>query len=401
MADTPETPNPSQEQPPTSYWIEQELNWDAPSAPVLLSVELPFWLMVSDCTLKIECCGHLFDIEIRSGLFELYLQQVTDSHDSCVWIGPNPDNLDPELRKNIEEEKLPVLPRKCKTILRIHTSCNEDVLSAEAEEDARRRVALKFLSAFCGAHLEVVNTVVQRYRQSTYDFFPYEVSPWDVPVWFLEVNRSLIRIALLEYASWNHKPVLFEPHGSSTVYRLISSEELQASVTQPGAGELELLDAMNFMERGDYSDAVRRITTAIEVILEAVLRQELLKHHPVTDVERMLHASRNDFPGRLRQYQRLSGRTLPTGLAKELDDTRDLRHEIVHRASRISFRDRGRAQRAVDTGRWIYNWFENNAPRSQVREKQIAMRSLGRHFSIFHAEITSTGVVVHKPTFTL
>jgi hypothetical protein len=36
-------------------------------------------------------------------------------------------------------------------------------------------------------------------------------------------------------------------------------------------GELELLDAVNLMERGDYSGAVRRVTTAIEVVVEAVV----------------------------------------------------------------------------------------------------------------------------------
>jgi hypothetical protein len=40
-------------------------------------------------------------------------------------------------------------------------------------------------------------------------------------------------------------------------------------------GELELLDAVNLMERGDYSGAVRRVTTAIEVVVEAVVGKEI------------------------------------------------------------------------------------------------------------------------------
>lgn len=40
-------------------------------------------------------------------------------------------------------------------------------------------------------------------------------------------------------------------------------------------GELELMDALNLMQRGDYSGAVRRVTTAIEVAVEAAVEQDV------------------------------------------------------------------------------------------------------------------------------
>jgi hypothetical protein len=196
--------------------------------------------------------------------------------------------------------------------------------------------------------------------------------------------------------AWDEKPVLIV--GSSQErYKLIEATELQSAMTaEPSAGEFDLLDALNFMERGDYSGSIRRITTAIEAQLESVLRQELIKTHTLAEVDKKLKASENDFPGRLRQYEKLSGRNLNAGLSIELETTRNLRHSIVHRALRIPFQERGKAQRAIDTGRWIFNWLENQPTRKEVREKRIAMRSLGRHFSLFNAEITSTGVIVHK-----
>jgi hypothetical protein len=166
---------------------------------------------------------------------------------------------------------------------------------------------------------------------------------------------------------------------------------------EASAGELELLDAVNLMERGDYSGAVRRIITAIEAELESVLRDELRKQYPEAEVCARLHASQNDFPGRLRQYQKLSGRKMHNADREDLETTRALRHGIVHEGKRISYAQRGRAQRAVDTGRWIFNWLENQSKRADRREKQLALRSLRRHFSIYEAEITSDGVVVHKP----
>jgi hypothetical protein len=127
------------------------------------------------------------------------------------------------------------------------------------------------------------------------------------------------------------------------------------------------------------------------------LRQELLKKHPKEEAEKLLRDTENDFPGRFRQYLKLSRRKLPHGLDKELDMTRALRHSIVHDGKRIPFNEHGRAQRSVDTGRWIFDWLENQPARFDVREKKIGKRSLGRHFSLYYSEITPAGVVVHKP----
>jgi len=156
------------------------------------------------------------------------------------------------------------------------------------------------------------------------------------------------------------------------------------------------MDALNLMERGDYTGAVRRITTAVEAAGHAALQAELLTKHSADDVEERLAKSANDFPGRVRQYQKLSGRRLPDALASQLEQTRGLRHEIVHRARRITFSDRGTAQMAVDTGRWTFNWFENDPARQEVREKRIGLRSLGRHFSVFRASLSPDGVIVEQ-----
>lgn len=381
-----------------SYWLGQELDWEAGLVPVVLFVELPYWLLVPECPTKIELHGHTFNVEIRGWLHKFYVQTGIEIPPLCVHIGPDLSKLDQELKEAIDEQNLPLFGQKCKTVLRIHTRCNEDVILATGEEGRRVEEAHMYLAAFCEAHIEVVNSLVQSYRLSTYDLFAYEVTPWDIPAWFVELEKGFIQVQPVQYLTWHHKPLIVAPDGAEEVHKLITSDELQAGVAlEPNAGELELLDAINFMERGNYSDAVRRVTTAIEAIVQSVLRIELLKKYPEPEVEERLCRSRNDFPGRSKQYQKLSGRKLPSSLDDELTATRDLRHSIVHRASRISFNDRGRAQRAVDTGRWIYNWFENDPARSDVREKRILRRMLGRHHSLFDTEIDSLGVVVHKP----
>jgi hypothetical protein len=386
---------------PRSYWVGQELDWHASTVAVELHVELPYWLMVPDCTQSVEVNGHTFLVDIRDDYVELYLNVIGDSKSTCLYAGP-PQRLRPDVQTAIEKSKAPTMRRKCKTVLLIHSECNKDVVVASGEKDQRKRSAVLYLQSFCEAHLDIVNRLIQQYRLATYDYFAYEVSPWDVPIWFLKLGTHSVRIILQDYATWDEKPVIVRGASGRAKerYRLIDPSDLQTALTvKPSAGELELLDALNFMERGDYSEAVRRITTAIEAQTEFGLRKELLKKHPLPDVEKILKASEKDFPGRLRQYQKLSRRKLSDHLNKELDMTRTLRHSIVHNGKRITHGERGQAQRSVDTGRWIFNWLENQPARRDVREKRIGMRSLGRHFSFYNTEITPTGVTVHKPHF--
>jgi hypothetical protein len=381
---------------PDSYWIGQELDWEAATVPVQLYVELPYWIMVSNCTQEVEVNAHKFKVDIREDCIELYGNVVVDSRLTCLYIGP-PKRPSTDLLKAIKKGKATVMSRKCKTVLRIHSDCNKDVLAASREKGGRSNPAYAYLTSFCEAHFDVVNRLIQQYRLATYDYFAYELSPWDIPIWFVKSEINTVRIVLQDYLQWDEKPVI-DTGGTKERYKLIEPSELQTALTfQPSAGEFDLMNALNLMERGDYSGAVRRITTAIEAQTESVLRQELLKKHPKEKAEKLLKNTENDFPGRFRQYLKLSRRKLPDRLDKELDVTRTLRHSIVHDGKRIAFSHRGQAQRSVDTGRWIFDWLENQPARFDVREKKIGKRSLGRHFSLYYSEITPAGVVVHKP----
>jgi hypothetical protein len=150
------------------------------------------------------------------------------------------------------------------------------------------------------------------------------------------------------------------------------------------------------MERGNYSDAVRRITTAIEVVVEAVTGDLVEQHEGKQAAAKFLRDTKTNFPRRITKYGALSMRPLPDALMTALTRTRTIRHQIVHGGYRISPGERGSAQRCVDTGRWIFNWFENNEHRRKVRETRLAFRSLGRDqtYNIFRPEITPEGVVL-------
>jgi hypothetical protein len=164
----------------------------------------------------------------------------------------------------------------------------------------------------------------------------------------------------------------------------------------PAPGEFELLDSLNLMERGDYSGAVRRITTALEVIVESVVGSAVELVEGKRSAVKFLKDTETNFRRRVDRYEQLKARTLSNPLRKEMFATRKLRHRIVHEGYRIGPNERARAQKAVDTGRWIFNWFEDNKQRYDIREKEIAFRGLGRDLTvgIFPSTITTDGVVI-------
>ena len=402
---TPTSPQPTAEIP-DHHIIGDRLDWNAAWVDVALWTELPFWLMVNNAALSVECEGHEFPVSLHDDYFELFFGAATDSRSSVGYRGPlrNPDDLPTAVREAMNQRPQgPYMWRKCKTFLKVGSRCNEDVLrAAGSEAPPRVNEAQLYLSELCRAHIAVVNKVITAYRLATYDYFAFEVSPWDVPRWTVERGGNAVSTTLVSYRDWDGKPLLInakDPTANEkpSVYRLIEAEDLRGSISLvPTPGELELLDALNLMERGDYSGAVRRVTTAIEVVVEHVARTAVESAEGRPAAEKFLKDTRMRFDERVKIYQDLTSRRMPEPFLRNLKETRDLRHRIVHGGYRIGPSERGKAQKAVDTGRWTFNWFENDKARSDIREKRIGLRSLGRDLiaGMFHPRITSDGVVL-------
>lgn len=386
---------------PKSFFIGEDLDWAAPWIDVTLRVELPYWLMVNTAQMSVVVEGHNFTVGIENETFELHLGGVSDAKKYVAYQGPLrqveqlPEQIQDILRKT---PMLGHLWRKCKTVLKIASRCNEDVWR-KVEQDVAVRVPSVhlYLQELCRAHVSVVNKLVRGYRLSTYDHFVFEVAPWDVPIWHIQREGVMISSLLVPYKGWDHRIMCEGPSEIPVEIQFVDAPRLQHAIEYlPSNGESELLDAINFMERGNYSDAVRRITTAIEVIVEAMVYRLIKEYNSKEAAETFIKNTRVDFSQRMKKYEQLTERALPVGLANELRATRKLRHRIVHGGYRVDSGERGTAQRAVDTGRWIFNWFENDESRKQVREKKLALRSLGREMSVglFRSEISADGVCV-------
>jgi hypothetical protein len=369
---------------PEAWEFGDTIDWTSETAETHLYVELPFWLMMAAGSVTVTWASVTFALEICSPWMEVFVDEVTDSRISCFHQGPWSDTYQPpqEWAALRGEEQVTWLPRRCKTVLRLsalaHTSAfrtlsDSDLPRARAEQQA-------YWASLAEAHVPVVNELIQRYRLASYDYFAYEVSAWDVPVWYLKHKAAGYRAVLLPYKTWDERPVAIggiPPEARS--FSFATLPELEAiSSSEATPGEFDLLDARSLMERGDYTGAVRRTVTAIEAALEWALLNELEKRYPRTEARERLEGTKNDVPGRLRQWRKLAKPEITDAQVAEFEATRSIRHEIVHHGLRLSHDDRGRAQRAVDTGRWLYNRIESKPERERLREKGGLLRAVGR-----------------------
>lgn len=391
---------------PESWWVGKDLEWDAPLIDVSLWVELPFWLMTGDGSLTVEYAGVNFEVTISEACHELFLHAVTDSRQTVQYLGPWPpysgllESLD-KLRE--KEPQAQFAWRKCKTVVKIPARCHGSVFEQGfVGGTSDTASAAIYRAELCRAHIPVLNRLIQHYRLATYDYFAFEVAPWDVPSWMLESDGRSVTTFLLPYKEWDHKPQVVHEDGNQTVYELISLQDLAAAMDSPvSPGEVELMDALNLMQRGDYSGAVRRVTTAIEVAIEVAVKQAIGAQTGEEAASGFLRKTRMRFFDRIEKYEDVTGRTFPEALRRQLDRTRGLRHAIVHDGYRILVSERGAAQQSVDTGRWIFNWFEKDESRAQLRETRLALRAAGRDMDagVFSHEFTEAGIVIRPMTF--
>jgi hypothetical protein len=359
---------------PKSFTFGDGIDWTSESAETRLYVELPFWLMTPPGPVAVRWRGVDFTVDICSPWMEVFAWEITDSRTTSIHQGPvQAPRWQPseELAAIFGEDTPPWLMRRCKTVLRLVTEAHTDPFR-ELEENAIPRLRAEqeaYRASLCEAHLPVINELIQRYRLVTYDYFAHEVDAWDVPVWYVSQDSQGHATVLLRYKEWDDKPILIGQDGTRRQFAWTSPEAISSSRDlAPTPGEFDLLDARSLMERGDYNGAVRRTVTAIEAVLRWALNNELRKKYDEAEAERKTANTDNDFPGRLKQWKKLTKPKISQVLFDEFERTRKIRHDIVHRGLRLTFADRGSAHRAVDTGRWLYNKIESDPEREHLRE---------------------------------
>jgi len=272
----------------------------------------------------------------------------------------------------------------------------------------RMNRVMKYLETLAWAHIPFANRLITSYRSTSHDPFAFEVSEWDVPVWYAIQDNKVVWIGLMPYWSDDFFPEVWSTTGRDP-FVATSLDEVQAQAeTDVAPGKLELLDALSLMYRGRYGDAVRSVITAIEVALEFQIRNVLAqKGHTDEQIEQETEKTRDSFFDRLQRYEHLSQRRVPgpilhcvpyingIRLRSELDQTRRLRHKIVHEGNRVDLFERGPILRAFETMSWLFEWLTGEDEHGPEGDRNYTFFSTLRGQPRLPFEYVETGVRVH------
>ena len=303
--------------------------WGNELVTAKLAVELPFWLMVPDgeISLTYEKTKDLASIQGR------YLE-VSDgpmslsSRSNAVVVGPGDEDWNRELPESLVPSKMPVY-RPMKTVVIFQAEVIADCFEVwrtrrDVTRDDRvgiRRInrVIQYFSTLATAHIPFLNKLITSYRSTSLDPYAFEVSEWDVPVWYATHGETLAWIGLMPYWDNDTFPSLNDA-GATVPFVATSLEDVQSQAEFDVApGKLELLDAYSLMYRGRFGDAVRSAVTGIEVAVESQLRKLLQKKGlSEEEVVERLERTRNSFFERLKDYEQLSQKRLPGPLLHDV-----------------------------------------------------------------------------------
>jgi hypothetical protein len=239
--------------PPEAFTYGDGIDWSSKLVPIPLYVELPFWLMLPWGDLDVEWSGTTFRANIMPSWMEVFVVEFLDSRKTALHMGPWGKWRPPaEIADELDEKATPLMSRPCKTVVRLNTRAHRDAfreIDPDREPPRAQGEQQAYWASLCQAHIPVLNELIQRYRLATYDYFAYEVSPWDVPVWRLGKGEFGRHVVLLPYKEWDSKPQLIsdvpKPGDPPTVktFEYAQVEDLtKLSSGDATPGEFDLLD---------------------------------------------------------------------------------------------------------------------------------------------------------------
>lgn len=396
--------------------------WRGHTIPIRLMVELPFWLMLPDCDLQVAHQCARVAASIRGQYMAVYDGPLfLDSQGNVVFIGPNDDlQVGKDLPPPVAATKAPVY-RPMKTVVVFSPEAIEDAVLALLDPEPldihqTREVrclnrATLYLQSLAYAHLPLLNQLILSYRLVSRDPFAFQLSQWDVPVWFAEHNGRVVPVYLMPYkcADW-YPTVKRLAAPTDSAFYATDPQTLDAQANADVApGTSEILEAHGLLYRGRVEDAVRFAVTAIEVAIEGQIARLLAaKGYTNEQIATRLGETQNNFDKRVADYERISGARIPgpilsrlphingIRLKDELAAVRKLRHKIVHKGLRVGPHSRGPMVRAIETMTWLFNWLSWEEGKTQDRSRNYVFFEMlrGMHVPRYDAAYRECGVTV-------
>ncbi|ELP32046.1 hypothetical protein [Rhodopirellula baltica] len=412
---------------------EDKAFWASPKIEATIAVELPFWMMLDSCQINVEVGDCPATATIHQKLVGFYDGEFClDSRNNMVAVSLDGQVLTVSERRRLQSIKV-ITKRPMKTTIEFDVKVHKRVLvdwmrRNELPADSGSGVravnrSMQYMAALAYAHLPFVNRVISSYRSTSFDPFAFEVSEWDLPVWYIESESEFCVVGIMPYHSIDSPPSV-AAFGSEDQHPYFSTNvgEVQAQCERELApGKLQILDAKSLLIRGRYAESIRSAVTAIEVAVEArlvgLLRQSGRSDEEVYDE---LDDTKMNFFERMRRLQILLGRRVPgphvfsdwmnddpecpllapylngVRLLRELSWVRQIRHDVVHRGVSISIFDRGPALRAVETMTRLFQWLDPGSDFADESTRDYAYYGTLRGHFTEQASFTTAGVQMEE-----
>jgi hypothetical protein len=140
------------------------------------------------------------------------------------------------------------------------------------------------------------------YRRASYDPFAQDVTEASVPIWFLRYGDEFYRISVYPYYDYADRP-LAEVRRDIPLDLASREDVISFLNTPPTPGESILMDAWSYYYSGRFSDSIRALITAVEVLLESKLAALYRAKGKTSDeVDTALKATATKFLSRLDEY---------------------------------------------------------------------------------------------------
>lgn len=405
-----------EETPNTGFvGIGTSLNWESELQPIQLCVELPFWMLTPSCSLKYQT--DVLDVAVTIENYGIEIQsgpRLTQRRANILFVGN--DTFAPEALVPLRAVITGTNFRATRTLLILRSHAHTDALNAYShDQGARFQDAALYFASLAQGHLPIINDLVNAYRSESVDPLCNELTPWDLPVWYIMYPHGPRPVWLQPHQIEDHYPEVYKnldtresfPHYATTpdaIARRLSAQMIP--------GEIDLLDGWSLFYRGRYGESIRSFVTAIEVLLEAQIRRILTDTgSTIAQINQQLDGTKQRFEDRLDLYCRLSNQRLPgpllnmapnvngVRLHNELTRTRELSHRIVHHGHRLDHTFSRDMQRAADTTTWAFDWLTGSGDFERRRLKNLAYFSARNAVSNFFSTKIRDRKIVVQPFF--
>jgi hypothetical protein len=397
---------------PAAMWPGSLIDWDSELVAVELTVELPFWLLIpsGDINLKIDDCT------IRASVINNGVQVSLGNHENINQVVEFLGSMEDVARASTSLASLTkgARSRLTKTLVTFNPSAHSSPVETLKSGKLPIIQAVKYFQSLAVAHLGFLNLLINSYRRLSSDPFATEVSAWDVPVWHLSAEEFKSNIILFPYIGFETHPyvgkipTLTDPAkpAKGSPYIAVSLEKIETiSQVDLIPGEVEILDGWSLYYRGRHAASITSFVTAIEVLLEARLREVMrtLGKSP-ENVEKSLITTRNNFMRRLDEFCYLTNSRIPgpylhvlptlngVRLREELKQTRDQRHKILHEGQRLNRNLQRPMMRVAETMTWLFNWLAQVGGANRGVSRPSNIYELVREGWLFDFRLETTGV---------